>query len=284
MKKKYLLFILLILVALVQVFANEDKIVGYKITPTFEKILQKHQISYDVKDKITMRILADYGAVFTSQNQTIVPPYVIFPDAEAVNKWQASVKSEKKILSGISIELQSVAMRALLAAQATAKEARLTISPNGSTAAARSYEDTAKLWRSRVDPGLSFHLKQKHISATETETIRKLSPKDQISEILKLEAKGFYFSKSLDKSILYSVAAVGTSQHISLLALDVKEHNNQQVRAILAKHGWFQTVVSDQPHFTYLGVTEDKLPSLGLKKVVNGGRIYWLPDIDVIAK
>jgi hypothetical protein len=284
MKKKCLFFILLILVALVQVFANEDKIVSYKVNPTFEKILQKHQISYDVKDKILMRILADYGAMFTSQNQTIVPPYIIFPDAETVNKWQASIKSEKKILSGISIELQSVAMKALLAAQATAKEARLTISPNGSTAAARSYEDTAKLWRSRVDPGLSFHLRQKHISATEAEIIRKLSPKDQIPEILKLEAKGFYFSKSLDKSILYSVAAVGTSQHISLLALDIKEHTNQQVRAILAQHGWFQTVVSDQPHFTYLGVTEDKLPSLGLKKVVNGGRIYWLPDIEVITK
>ncbi|MFY9223567.1 MAG: hypothetical protein WAQ98_12925 [Blastocatellia bacterium] len=284
MKKKCLLFIVLILVALAQVFASEDKKFGYKINPTFEKILQKNQISYDIKDKIAMRILADYGAVFTAQNQAIVPPYIIFPDAETVNKWQASVKSEKKILSGISIELQSAAMKALLSAQATAKESKLTISPNGSTAAARSYEDTAKLWRSRVDPGLSFHLRQKHISASEVETIRKLSPKDQIPEILKLEAKGFYFSKSLDKSILYSVAAVGTSQHISLLALDVKEHNNQQVRTILAQHGWFQTVVSDQPHFTYLGVTEDKLPSLGLKKVANGGRIYWLPDIEVITK
>lgn len=284
MQKKYLVFILLILVALAQVFANEDKIFGYKISPNFEKILQKNKISYDVKDKIAMRILADYGAVFTAQNQAIVPAYIIFPDAEAVNKWQASVKSEKKTLSGISIELQSVAMKALLAAQVTAKESKLTISPNGSTAAARSYEDTAKLWRSRVDPGLSFHLRQKHISATEAETIRQLSPKDQIPEILKLEAKGFYFSKSLDKSILYSVAAVGTSQHISLLALDVKEHNNQQIRTILAQHGWFQTVVSDQPHFTYLGVTEDKLPSLGLKKVANGGRIYWLPDIEVITR
>lgn len=284
MKKKWLLFIVLILVALAQVFASEDKKFGYKINPTFEKILQKNQISYDIKDKIAMRILADYGAVFTAQNQAMVPAYIIFPDAEAVNKWQASVKSEKKILSGISIELQSIAMKALLAAQATAKESKLTISPNGSTAAARSYEDTAKLWRSRVDPGLSFHLRQKHISASEVETIRKLSPKDQIPEILKLEAKGFYFSKSLDKSILYSVAAVGTSQHISLLALDVKEHNNQQVRTILAQHGWFQTVVSDQPHFTYLGVTEDKLPSLGLKKVANGGRIYWLPDIEVITR
>lgn len=284
MKKKCLLFIVLILVALAQVFASEDKKFGYKINPTFEKILQKNQISYDIKDKIAMRILADYGAVFTAQNQAMVPAYIIFPDAEAVNKWQASVKSEKKILSGISIELQSIAMKALLAAQATAKESKLTISPNGSTAAARSYEDTAKLWRSRVDPGLSFHLRQKHISASEVETIRKLSPKDQIPEILKLEAKGFYFSKSLDKSILYSVAAVGTSQHISLLALDVKEHNNQQVRTILAQHGWFQTVVSDQPHFTYLGVTEDKLPSLGLKKVANGGRIYWLPDIEVITR
>ncbi len=39
-----------------------------------------------------------------------------------------------------------------------------------------------------------------------------------------------------------------------------------KVREILAKHGWFQTVVSDQPHFTFLGVPENQLVEFGIKK------------------
>ena len=187
-------------------------------------------------------------------------------------------------MSGILVVLQAPAMKALIAAQTEAHQHKLSITPNGTTASTRSYADTAKLWQSRVEPGLNFHLGQKHITPKEAEAIRKLSPSQQIPEILKLEAKGYFFSKSLDKSILYSVAAVGTSQHISMLALDVAEHSNTNVRSLLARYGWFQTVVSDEPHFTYLGVTEDKLPSLGLKKVTSGSRIYWLPDIEAINK
>lgn len=63
-----------------------------------------------------------------------------------------------------------------------------------------------------------------------------------------------------------------------MLALDVKEFENAKVRVILAKHGWFQTVVSDLPHFTYLGVKESELASLGLKEVNNGGRTFWIPE------
>ena len=65
-----------------------------------------------------------------------------------------------------------------------------------------------------------------------------------------------------------------------MLALDVTEFENPNVRAVLARHGWFQTVVSDLPHFTYLGVDETELPSLGLKRVVSDGRPFWIPDLD----
>jgi len=64
-----------------------------------------------------------------------------------------------------------------------------------------------------------------------------------------------------------------------MLALDVSEHENPRVRGILAKHGWFQTVVSDLPHFTFLGVPENQLSGLGLKKNNDGGRVFWMPDI-----
>ncbi len=93
------------------------------------------------------------------------------------------------------------------------------------------------------------------------------------------ESKGLYFSKDLSKSILFSVAAPGASQHIFMLALDVEQFANKNVREILADHGWFQTVLSDLPHFTYLGVKESELPALGLKKVTHGGQIFWIPNI-----
>jgi hypothetical protein len=100
-----------------------------------------------------------------------------------------------------------------------------------------------------------------------------------VPEIFKLESNGMFFSKDLSKSIIYSVAPPGTSQHISLLSLDVSEHENARVRGILAKHGWFQTVVSDLPHFTFLGVPENQLSSLGLKKTNDDGRVFWIPNI-----
>jgi hypothetical protein len=64
-----------------------------------------------------------------------------------------------------------------------------------------------------------------------------------------------------------------------MLALDITEHDQSDVRAILAEHGWYQTVVSDLPHFTFLGVPENELTGLGLKKQNDGGREYWLPSL-----
>jgi hypothetical protein len=83
----------------------------------------------------------------------------------------------------------------------------------------------------------------------------------------------------LDKSILYSVAAPGASQHIFMLALDVQQFGDKRVRDILADNGWFQTVVSDLPHFTFIGVSEPELPSLGLKPVTSGGQKFWIPNL-----
>jgi hypothetical protein len=100
-----------------------------------------------------------------------------------------------------------------------------------------------------------------------------------VPEILELEERGIYFAKDLSKSIIYSVAPPGTSQHLSMLAIDIAEFENPRVREIMAKNGWFQTVVSDLPHFTYLGTDENDLPDLGLKTVVSGDRRFWIPDI-----
>ena len=100
----------------------------------------------------------------------------------------------------------------------------------------------------------------------------------QVPEILKLEAAGLFFSSNLKKPILASAAAPGASQHLSMLALDIREHDQPKVRAALARHGWFQTVPGDLPHFTFLGVREEDLPALGLKKITTGQRVYWVFD------
>jgi hypothetical protein len=79
--------------------------------------------------------------------------------------------------------------------------------------------------------------------------------------------------------VLYSIAAPGTSQHIAMLAFDANEFRDARVREILAANGWFQTVLSDLPHFTFLGLKEEELPARGLKSVEVEGQKFWIPDV-----
>lgn len=230
-------------------------------------------------DEVGQRVLADYGAMFVARGGVTVPPVLIFDDEAAVTRWQSSTKIARENMGGINIELQEAAMKALKEARAEAENAKLTISPRGSDAARRSYSETVKLWQSRVGPGLTHWVKEGRLDKEDAERIRALSPREQVPEILRLEGDGLYFNMDFTKSILYSVAAPGTSQHLSMLAFDVKEFENAEVRSILARHGWFQTITSDTPHFTYLGVSESELPSLGLKKTTNAGRTFWIPQL-----
>ena len=231
-------------------------------------------------DEVGMRVLSDYGAMFVARGGAVPPPAVIFENEAAVNEWQSSVKTTRAEMGGISVELQAPAMTALMEARDEARQDNLSITPRGTDAARRSYANTVKLWQSRVNSGLAHWTEEGSLTKDEAARIRALSPQEQIPEILRLEEEGLYFSTDFSKSILYSVAAPGTSQHLSMLAFDVKEYDNANIRSILASHGWFQTITSDLPHFTFLGVTEDELPSLGLKKVTNSGRTFWVPDLN----
>lgn len=224
-------------------------------------------------------LLREYGAVFVARGGATPPTKVVFADAADVNAFQNSVKHATASVGGFTVDLQTAAFDALNTAIGEARRSGLSISPRGADSARRSYQQTVTLWASRVNPGLTYWVGKGRISAADAARIRKLSPFEQVPEILRLEENGTYFAKSLDKSIIYSVAPPGTSQHLSMLALDVKEFDNAAVRAVLAQHGWFQTVTSDLPHFTYLGVPESDLPSLGLKKVEHSGRVFWVPDI-----
>jgi hypothetical protein len=229
-------------------------------------------------DETGQMLLKEYGAVFVARGGAAAPHTVIFKDEAEVGAWQASVPVSKATIAGVQIELQTPAMDALKSAVGEAAENELTITPRGNDAARRSYAETEELWESRVTPGLKYWVEKGKLDQNEAAKIKALAPFEQVTEIFKLEKQGMFFSKDLSKPIIYSVAPPGASQHLSMLALDVVENDDPKIRELLARHGWFQTVVSDLPHFTFLGVTEEKLPGLGLKKTINGGRSFWIPE------
>ncbi len=231
-------------------------------------------------DAVGQKMLKEYGAMFVAKGGAISPPKVVFNNEGEVSSWQTGISKTSENIGGATIELQSPAMKALKEAVGEAKENGASITPRGgSDAAKRNYAGTVTNWESRVAPGLVHWVGKGRITQADANRIKALPIPQQISEIFKLEAQGIYFAKDLSKSIIYSVAPPGTSQHISMLALDVTEHENSKVREVLAKHGWFQTVVSDLPHSTFLGVSEADLAKLGLKRVSDGGRTYWVPEI-----
>jgi hypothetical protein len=230
-------------------------------------------------DPIERRLLKEYGAVFVARNGILPPPKIVFTDQADVEAFQSDVKASTGMIGGLRMELQAEAMEALMRAVEEASDVGCTITPRGTDSAKRTYDETVGLWKSRVEPALEHWVAEKRIPKTEAERIAAMSPFEQVSVVLSLEEDGIYFAKDLTKSILYSVAPPGTSQHLSMLAFDVTEFDNHQVRSILGRHSWFQTVTSDLPHFTYLGVAEVDLSTLGLKKVLSGDRPFWVPDI-----
>ncbi|HMO80271.1 MAG TPA: hypothetical protein PKD24_05730 [Pyrinomonadaceae bacterium] len=230
-------------------------------------------------DEVGRKLLREYGSVFVARGQATPPEKVVFRDEGEVSRFQSSLATVRAEIGGFTLELQSPAMAALQDAVNQARKKGLTISPRGQDSAKRTYSETVGLWNSRVDPALKHWVGKGRLTQADADRIKRLSTFEQVSEVLKLEDQGIYFAKDLSKSIIYSVAPPGTSQHLSLLAFDVKEFDNAEVRRILADNGWFQTVASDLPHFTFLGVKESELQGLGLKKTVSGGRDFWVPDI-----
>ena len=229
-------------------------------------------------DSVGRRLLEEYGGLFVAQ-EVQVPCVVVFRDDAAVKAFQNSTRVASESIGSVKIELQEPALEALKKAVAEAAASCVTITPRGEDAAKRSYPEPVALWASRIEPGLEHWMSAGRISTSEATRIRGLAPFEQVNEIFELEERGIYFSKDLSKSIIFSVAPPGASQHLSMLALDVAEFNELKVRTVLTKNGWFQTVVSDLPHFTYLGAAEERLPQLGLKKVTNNQHDFWVPDL-----
>ncbi len=231
-------------------------------------------------DPVARRILADYGAMFLATKKVTPPPVCVFTSEAEVTKFQEGADYVTENIDGADVELQREAMKQLLKAREKALKEGLNITPrDGAEAARRSYEDSYQLWNTRFMPALDYWLQQGRLTEEQVARLKTLPLHQQIAEVLELERSGIYFSKDLSKSILYSIAAPGTSQHIAMLAFDVNEFDNARVRELLAEHGWFQTVLSDLPHFTFLGLKEKDLPKNGLKSVEVDGQTFWIPNV-----
>lgn len=256
-------------------------------TPFYEalaKALKKRKTKVDSicppSDPVARRILEEYGAIFVADKKVTPPPVCMFSNEEQVTKFQDDAGFEAEVIGFDEVELQPEALKKLNKARDEAQKEGLDITPrDGAEAARRNYEDSVRLWNSRFEPALDYWLSQGRLTAEQVARLRSLPLKEQVGEVLQLENDGIYFSKDLSKSILYSIAAPGTSQHIAMLAFDVNEFENARVREIMAKHGWFQTVLSDLPHFTFLGLKEKDLPKHGLRSVEINGQVFWIPNV-----
>jgi len=248
------------------------------------KALKKRKTNLDnicpQSDSVSRRILEEYGAIFIATRKVKTPPVCVFTSEAQVTKFQDEADYITEFVSYADVELQPEAMKKLLKAREEAQKEGLDITPrDGAEAARRSFEDSMQLWDTRFLPALDYWLAQGRLTEEQVTRLKGLPLRNQVAEVLELEKTGVYFSKDLSKSILYSIAAPGASQHIAMLAFDVSEFENPRVRELLAKHGWFQTVLSDLPHFTFLGLKEKDLPKNGLKSVQADGQTFWIPNI-----
>lgn len=234
----------------------------------------------DTGDSVSRRVLEDYGAMFLAASSVSPPPVCVFKSEAEVLQFQEDADFTTAVIGGDRIELQPAAMNALQAAREEARAMKLDITPRGGEEAARrSYTDTVRLWNTRFLPALTYWSNKGRLSKEQVARLRRLPLGEQVREVLELEKSGIFFSKDFSKSILYSIAAPGTSQHLAMLALDVEQFASERVRRILARHGWFQTVLSDLPHFTYLGLEEKDLTARGLRPVISGKQLFWIPNV-----
>ena len=234
-------------------------------------------------DPVARRILEEYGAVYVATKKVLPPPVCIFTNEDQVTRFQEEAGFDEEQIGFDVIELQPEALKQLRKAREQAQKEGLDITPrDGAEAARRNYGDSVRLWNSRFLPALDYWLSQGRLTAEQVARLKSLSLSQQIAEVLELEKGGIYFSKDLSKSILYSIAAPGTSQHIHMLAFDVNEFENPRVREIMAEHGWFQTVLSDLPHFTFLGLKEKDLPKNGLRSLEVNGQVFWIPNVESV--
>ena len=231
-------------------------------------------------DPIAKRVFAEYGSILVAERIVTLPGQCIYKDEAEIFSFQGRLKTSVAKIAGVDIELQEPAMKALLNAEAEITRAGRMITPlDGSIAGRRNFYDTLRLWNSRFSPAVAYWVRLGRIGGDEGERIRAAALDEQVRQVMQWESEGIYFSTNFTNSIFTSVAPPGTSQHLFLLAFDVVEYNDPVVVSSLNSNGWYQTVVDDPLHFTYLGLPESELPKRGLKLVYRGRHGYWVPNL-----
>jgi len=238
-------------------------------------------IASGISSPVEKRLFAEYGAIFATA--ATPPPVIIFSNADQVDEFQSTLKIERAVIGEHEFALQAAALERLLAA-VSGIAGRGSISPRSADSGARSYQETVGLWTRNVRRGLDHWQELGRLTSEHAQHIRELPPVEQVALILDLEDSAqLFFGTFFDRSILYSVAAPGASQHLSLLAFDIAEYQDPRAEEDLGRQGWYRTVPNDLPHFTYLGFEQDVLPDLGLIRVTHsyGERLYgfWVPDL-----
>lgn len=250
-----------------------------------KRALKRHGVRPDrfcrKDDVVAQRVLEEYGAMFVASTRVRVPPVCVFSSEEEVLQFQESVAVQAEAFGETMLELQPAALQALIDARAEARMEGLDVSPRGGAEAGRrSFEDSVRLWRSRVVPALDHWQQEGRLTEAAAARLASLALPRQVAEVLELEKQGILFSTDFSKTILQSVAAPGASQHLALLAFDMAEFRDERVRRTLMRHGWFQTVRNDLPHFTFLGLRETDLETHGLARHTEAdGQVFWVPDV-----
>lgn len=260
--------------------ANVDRSSFYSVLEyTLSKRNLKKSDICDENDPVQKRILTEYGALFLSASAT-APPTCMFKSAEEVTSFQNKAGIAGETIAGAKVELQPSAMKALLEAREEAKSQGLDITPrDGAEASRRFFDDTLRLWKSRFEPACEHWKKKGKLTDEQINKLKSLPINEQVKEVLELEKQGIYFNTFFNATILSSVAAPGTSPHLSMYAFDATEFNNPKVRQILGNHGWFRTIKGDAPHFTFMGVKEDELKNMGLQRVETKDGEFWIPNV-----
>lgn len=186
-------------------------------------------------------LLRKYGAVFVNKQPEVkLPTKVIFTNEQETQKFQSNL-TMSKVHGMENCYLQKSAADAL-----NKVEVQVSIPINtgdGFGDCTRSYATNLKFWQNHTD----------------NTTLEKVE-------------------KGEDEEILSVVAPPGCSQHLWGLAIDL--HITKQVqRDALSQNGWFQTIEDDTPHWTYLGLPEEKLPTFGLQKKVTNEITYWITPL-----
>ena len=234
-------------------------------------------------DALANRVFAEYGAVYAADRTVQLPTQCLFSNDDEVAAFQKTVRTIVSYVGRSQIELQEPAMKELLNAIAEIEARGRRITPlDGSIAGRRSFADTGRLWNSRFHRALDHWVRQGRIDAAESDAFRWQPFRKQAEQVLKWEAAEICFSTDFSRSIFASTAPPGASQHLAMLAFDVVQYGDPEVRGVLNDHGWYQTVINDPPHFTFLGVKQNELPARGLKNIVRGGHSYWVPNMSTL--